>query len=269
RAPGPPIPSGKDESLSTEQLLQKGKALLERHSYFRARTSLEKVLSRPDATRDTIADVNLLIADAYFEDGGIINLADALSRYTSFLNFYPTHPKADYAQYQLGLCYLKQALGPDKDQDTTRKALDAFAEVEKQHPASEWVERAHEQMRICRERLAEAEMRVGLFYVKRSAWEGAIDRFRDLIGKYPMYSRLDRTYFELARALDEVKKSDEAVIYYQKILESFPRSRYAQDARDAIHDETASPEKTAEADKDKRSSESRVAVPPKPAQGGS
>lgn len=237
------IPRGKDRNLTIDQLLQKGKALLERRKYFRARATLEQIQSRPDASRDTLADVNLLIADAYFHDGGVINLAESLSRYTSFLTFYPTHPRADYAQYHLGLSYLKQALAPDKDQATTRKALEAFRLVEAEHPASEWVGPAREQMLKCKERLAEAEVRVGLFYMKRKAWKGAVERFRSVLDGYPQYSRLDRAYFELARSLRKARRPDEALIYYRQLLERFPGSHYASDARDALGAEVKPPEK--------------------------
>ncbi len=261
-------PKGKDDDLSTVQLLERGKLLLERRKYFRARTTLEKALGRQDATREILADVNLLIADAYYLDGGILNLAEALSRYTSFLTFYPSHPKADYVQYQLGLCYLKQALGPDKDQSTTRKAMEAFREVEKQHPASEWVEPAAGQLKICRERIAESEMRVGLFYVRRSAWPGAIARFRNILEAYPGYSELDRAYFELARALEESHRRDEALIYFQRILEKFPESRYAAEARDAVVEGAAAAERTAEGGEGDESKPRRADAPPSPVPGG-
>ena len=240
------VPKGKDSALTIEQLFAKGEAYIQRRKYFRARATLEQIQGRPDATREMLADVTLLIADAYFFDGGIINLAEALSRYTSFLTFYPSHPKADYAQYQLGLSYLKQALAPDKDQATTLKALEAFREVERQHPSSDWAERAREQMQICREKLAESHMRVGLFYVKRGAWPGAIERFRAILEEYPLYSRLDRTYFELARALGATNRRDESMIYFQKMLEAFPDSRYAAEAREALGSGQQPPE-TAEA----------------------
>ncbi len=262
------VPRGKDDALTTAQLVEKGKALMERRKYFRARASLEKALGREDATRELLAEVNLLIADAYYHDGGILNLAEALSRYTSFLTFYPTHPKADYAQYQLGLCYLKQALGPDKDQSTTRKALDAFREIQRRHPASEWVEPAANQIAICRERLAESEMRVGLFYAKRRAWSGAIDRFRRVLEEYPSYTDLDRAYFELARALEETKRREEALIYFQGILEKFPDSRYAAEARQALGQEASPAERTAEAGDGDASARHRGSDPPIPEPGG-
>ena len=261
------IPKGKDRDLTVDQLMAKGKGLLERRKYFRSRATLEQIQSRQDATREILADVNLLIADAYFFDGGIINLAEALSRYTSFLTFYPTHPRADYAQYQLGLSYLKQALSPDKDQAITVKALKSFREVEKQYPAGDWVGPAREQMRVCQERLALSEMKVGIFYMKRKSWPGAVERFRNVLERYPLYSQLDRTYFELARALIASHRSDEAIIYYRKMLDDFPDSRYSSDARDALEDQQALPA-TAEAGEKTESSEHRGATPLRPGEGG-
>jgi outer membrane protein assembly factor BamD len=249
------VPKDKDAALTPRQIYDKGVGLMRRGRYFRAREVLEKVLGRTNAGPELLADTTLAIADAYYYDGGVINVAEALSRYTSFLTFYPTHPRADYAQYQLGMSYLKQALGPDKDQSTTRDALDAFRKVELNHPASGFVTAAREKADECRERLAETEVRVGLFYLKREAWAGAADRFRTVLESYPRYSRRDRVYFLLAQALKGSNKLPEAQIYFQKVLDEYPASRYAGQARQALAagDEDASGRR-AEAPKEKKSS---------------
>jgi len=239
--------SDASRSMTAQQIYEKGMALFKGHHYFRARTILDKALSKPGVTRDLVADVNLALADAYYYDGGIINIAEALSRYTSFLTFYPAHARADYAQYQLGLCYLKQALGPDRDQATTRKALDELQKVVKEHPDSEWADKARVKIGEARERLAESEMRVGLFYLKHKAYDGAIDRFRKVLEDYPGYSHLDRAYYELADALKSARKLDEAMLYYKKVLELFPDSRYVSRAQNAIADVNEGHSSTAEA----------------------
>jgi outer membrane protein assembly factor BamD len=230
----------KARTKSAQQMYDEGKALLDRGRYFRARTHLDRALSKPGVTRDLVADVNLALADAYFYDGGIINVAESLSRYTSFLTFYPAHPRADYAQYQLGLSYLKQALGPDKDQDTTHKALEQLRKVVREHPDSEWAGKAREQMAVCRERLAESELLVGVFYQKRKAYNGAAERFKELLDKYPGYSHRDRVFFELAESLKAMRKTAEALTYFQKIVDEFPDSRYHGRARSAVEDASSS-----------------------------
>lgn len=247
-------PKDKDAGLTPSQIYEKGTSLSRRGHYYRAREVLEKVLSRANVGPEILGNTNLAIADAYYYDGGIINVAEALSRYTSFLTFYPSHPRADYAQYQLGLCYLKQALGPDKDQATTRQALDAFRKVETGYPTSDFVAAAREKSDACRERLAEAELRVGKFYMKRKAYDGAVSRFKTVLEDYPRYSRKDEVTFLLAQALRSARKGEEALLYFQKIVDEFPKSRYASQARQALESPPDSSGKTAEAPREKKSS---------------
>ncbi len=247
-------PGSKGSELTAEQYYAQGMNYLDRRRFQRARRMFERAMSQPDVSRELVADASLGMADAYFRDGGIINVAEALSRYTSFLTFYPTHPSADYAQYQLARSYLKQALGPDKDQSTTRTALAEFRKVWRDHPDSEWADRAREKADECRERLAESEMRVGLFYKKGESYDGAIARFRVILEEYPRYSERDRVYFELAESLRASHKTDEALIYFQKLVEEYPDSRYVSQAHDILERSGAASGKTADASDEERSS---------------
>lgn len=258
----------KARGTTAQQMYNDGKALLDRGKYFRARSILDRALSKPGVTREIVADVNLALADAYFYDGGIINVAEALSRYTSFLTFYPTHPRADYAQYQLGLAYLKQALGPEKDQDTTRKALDQLRKVARSHPNSEWADKAREQITVCRERLAKSELLVGVFYHKRKAYAGAIDRFKNLLEAYPGFSSRDQVFFELAESLKALRRADEAVIYFRKIIDEFPDSRYRGRAQSAVKEFSGDgAERTADAKQDQNAVDVRTGEAPAPSGG--
>jgi len=248
------ISKDRDAGLTPAQLYEKGVGYSRKGRYYHARQILEKILSRAGVGPETLANTNLAIADAYYYDGGVINVAEALSRYTSFLTFYPSHARADYVQYQLGLCYLKQALGPDKDQVTTRQALDAFRRVESGFPTSEFVTAAREKADLCLQRLCESQMRIGLFYMKRKAWDGAIGRFRSVLTECPRYSRRDETTFRIAQSLRASLKDAEAQLYFQKIVDEFPKSRYASQARQALESTEIPPGRTAEAPREKKSS---------------
>lgn len=247
------VPKDRDASLTPQQLYEKGTELSRRGHYYRARQILEKVLSRANVGPEILGNTNLAVADAYYYDGGIINVAEALSRYTSFLTFYPTHARADYAQYQLGLSYLRQALTPDKDQATTRQALDAFRKVETGFPASPFVALAREKADVCRQRLADADVRVGMFYAKRKAYEGAVSRFRSVLQEFPKYPHADQVTFLLAEALRGARKEEEARLYFQKVIDAYPKSRYRAQAVGALA-KRDSGEKTAETPREKKSS---------------
>ena len=46
----------------------------------------------------------------------------AINEFREFLSFYPTNPRADYAQYKLGFCHFKQMRAAQRDQTETRDA---------------------------------------------------------------------------------------------------------------------------------------------------
>jgi outer membrane protein assembly factor BamD len=230
----PKAPKDKYATLTAVQVYDVAMNRMHKKSYAAARETLQKVLGRSDATPDLIAKVHIALADAYFYDGGILNLAEAQSRYTNFLTFYPNHERADYAQYQLGLCYLKQTANPDRDQDETRKALAELTKVKTNYPNSEYLGPADAKADEARELLAEHEFRIGYFYFRRHSYAGAIQRFREVLNKYPNYSRKDHLYLRLGESLLGTSKDDEGRLYLQKLVAEFPKSRYVGEARSAL-----------------------------------
>ena len=66
-------------------------------------------------------EARLALADSYFQEGGVASFILGAAEYREFGNLYPSHPKAEYAQYQVGECYYRQRRPPDRDQ-TTRTA---------------------------------------------------------------------------------------------------------------------------------------------------
>lgn len=231
----PKAPKDKYAGMTAKQIFDLAERRMKRRSWFTAREVLQKVLGRPDATPDLVAKVHLALADAYFYDGGVLNLAEALSRYTNFLTFYPNHDRADYAQYQLGLCYLKQAASPDRDQTQTRKALAELEKVGQNYPGSSYVAPADTQAAKARELIAEHDFRIGSFYHRRKAWAGAAKRLREVLEAYPDYSRKDRLYLMLGESLISLDKREEGRLYLEKLLAEFPSSRHAHEARDLLN----------------------------------
>lgn len=207
-----------------------GMRQIERGKYGKARRTLESALGRATTTPEIVAKVHLGLADAYFLDGGLLNLAEALSRYTNFLTFYPNNERADYAQYQLALCYLEQALSPDRDQTQTRKALAEFLKVKSQYPNSPYVSRAMEKADEARERLAEAEYRIARFYFRTGAWNGALERFREILDQYPLYSGKARVYLHMGLTLMELDRGDEGRLYLEKVIAEYPETTAAYEA---------------------------------------
>lgn len=227
-------PQDRFAGMTAEQIYEIASKQIEKKQYLRARTTLQKALGRSDLTPDLISRVHLALADAYFYDGGVLNLAEALSRYTNFLTFYPNHARADYVQYQLGLCYLKQLLNADRDQAQTKKAIEELVKVRNLYPSSDYAGQAEQKADEAREVLAEHDFRIASFYYKQRAYSGAVQRFRDILESFPNYSRKDRLYLTLGQSLFALDKKDEGRLYLQRLLGEFPDSRYAGEAKQLL-----------------------------------
>ena len=57
-------------------------------------------------------DAKLGIGDTYLGEGTADGLERALNEFREFLAFFPTNPRADYAQYKLGMTHFRQMRAP-------------------------------------------------------------------------------------------------------------------------------------------------------------
>ena len=225
---GPKKP--KASAKPVQQLYDQAMAQLEKGNYYKSRSLLEQIVASGNSDQDLAADVQLAMADTYFGRKGVLNLADAMSRYTTFLTFYPTHEKADYAQYRLAMCHLRQVYSPDRDQAETYTALAEFQKVLTLYPDSPYVDLAGEKINDCMELLADHDFKVGRFYHQKAAYLGAVDRFMDILDQFPRYSRKDRVYYYLSESLIRSNRWEEADVYLRKLNETYPDSEYVKKA---------------------------------------
>ena len=132
---------------------------------------------------------DLAIADMAFERD---DYAGAASAYQDFVKSHPSHAKADYAAFRVGLSHYEDKssdwflLPPsyEKDQTPVRQALEAFQRFVIGYPKSELITRARDLINDCRERLAAHDRYVAGFYIKRQAWRGAAARLISLADNY-------------------------------------------------------------------------------------
>ncbi len=177
------------------------------------------------------ADAKLGIGDSYLGENTAESRVLAINEFREFLTYYPTHPRADYAQYKLGLAHFVQMLAPQRDQTETKEAIREFETFLELYPNSKYAAEVRAKLREARDRLGEAEYRVGLFYFRIKWYPGAIDRFKGLLAADPDYTRRDAVYFYLAESLVKVNRPAEALPYYERLLAEFTASEYLDDAK--------------------------------------
>ena len=225
-------------SKSKEELFEKGKGLIDRKKYEAGRKYLTFVFET--YPNDPLGrDALLLVADSFFKQGGTSGYTEARFRYRDYLNRYPGASRRDYARYQFALTYDKEIERPDRDQTSTREAIEQYRALIREYPTSGFAGAARERVRVLSDLLAEHEFSVGFFYMRKGAPSAALARFTDLEQKYPEYGARDRLFFYSARVLEKLGRREEANRYYGRVITEFPDSEFARKARDARGEKAA------------------------------
>ena len=194
------VPQGTTEP--DKFLYEKGNESLEKHRWLTAREYFRRILDtypqsnyRPDA--------KLGIGDSYLGENSTESLILAVNEFREFLTFYPTSPRADYAQLKLGMTHYKQMRKPQRDQSETREAIHEFETFVERYPNSALMEEGRQRLREARDRLSTHEYEVGVFYFKQRWYPGAIDRLRALLKVDPGFTQSRRRVLLPRRIADE------------------------------------------------------------------
>jgi outer membrane protein assembly factor BamD len=200
-------------------------ALYQKGRYLDARAIL---LPLEDSARavDIQEKVKLLIADTYFEQGGALNLTEALARYKSFLTFFPSSENAAYAQYQLGRSYFKQLGHPDRDQSFTDQAIFEYQKLIDNYPDSEYVAAAQKDVLEAKARRAQHEFEVAQFYWDWNDKTAAAKRLEIVLKERPELPMREKALWMCAQALYDTGKREEGDAYAARLAADYPGSAY-------------------------------------------
>lgn len=220
-----------------EALFEKGKALVAKKKYDQGRKYLNYVFETyPNETvgREAL----LLVADSYFQQKSAASYTEARYRYRDYLNRYPGAPNRDYARYQFAYCYDKEHETPDRDQTATREAIEQYRALIREFPDSGYSGAGRERIRRLTDLLAEHDFGVGYFYLRKGSTAAALSRFVEVEQRFPDYGSRDKLFFYQAKALSRLGRTGEAASYYNRVLEEFPQSEFAKQARKEIGKKT-------------------------------
>lgn len=235
----PPGTTNADQFLFTQgQVALKDRKWLQAREYFRQIVdNYPQSEYRPDA--------KLAVGDTYIGEDTTESLLLGINEYREFLTFYPTHARADHAQYRLSYAYTQQMLGADRDQSATRDAIKELELFVQRYPNSALLPEAQKLLRESLDRLSESSYRVGFYYYRAKYYAGAIDRFREIVKSDPEYTGRDAVYFYLAESLmrlaDQVPdqaaaRKAEALPYYERVVTEFEQSEYLERSKKRIEE---------------------------------
>ena len=161
----------------------------------------------------------------------------AIDAADQFLRENPTHPRCDYAWYMKGMINfervpykLERWLGVDMAKRPPTDALaavNAFGTVVARYPKSEYAHDAQRRMIYLRNRLAEYEVNVARYYIRRGAYLAAAQRAQRAIEQYDGAPAIRDGLEIMIDAYGRLGLSDLKAGVEKVYAENFPQARPA------------------------------------------
>lgn len=216
-----------DEGFNAERSFAKANKLIDDKDYDAARRILLEIRNR-DLSKKFAPLAELRIADSYVKEE---EPELAAAEYRKFIDMFPDHRLACYAQYQIAMIYFDQIEGPERGYSGAAQALAEFQKLKRDYPRNPYGDIIALRIQKCWNTIADYEFLVGKFYMNKDSYDAAIGRFEGLVRKYPKYKNMDRVLLDLAICYREKGLDDRAAEYFGKLLDSYPNSPLAARAK--------------------------------------
>jgi len=174
----------------------------------------------------------------YYRKGEKESATDAADQ---FLRENPTHPRCDYAWYMKGLVDFERVpwkferwFGVDmarRPPASAVSAMTAFGNVVQRYPKSDYAHDAQRRMIYLRNRLAEYEINVARYYIKRGAYLAAAQRAQRSIEQYDGAPAMREALEIMIESYDRLGLDDLKTNVQQTYAANFPDTRPATTRR--------------------------------------
>ena len=229
-----------DYSVSAQKNYDKGMKELEDKDWIAASKYFGFIKTRfPYSKYAVLAELRL--ADAEF---GAEQYLEAIDSYRLFIKFHPTHEMVanGYASFRIGEGYYRQLSGDfwlfppsfEKDQSSTEDAANELKTFLDKYPDSPFRDKAKDILKQVGKRLADHEWYVARYYWNRDKPMGTVIRLRRLLERYRGVGYDEEALWLLGRAYVAVAMPDRARGAWTELVEKFPKSAHAADARTAL-----------------------------------
>ena len=212
------------DTMNADELAAKAHGYIKKKKHDDAIQYVGELISRyPDHPK--VGKYKILLAELQFKAK---NYSAAKELYDNFSEFFPSDKHAEYARYKTILSSFYQTLPADCDQSYTEETVKLCKDYLGKDSASKYRSDVEKILAQNQERLADKEVYVFDFYLRKQQFDAARSRLAYLKEKFGKQETLQPkiAYLEYKLALKE-KKYDLADEHKNKLLASYPESRFA------------------------------------------
>jgi outer membrane protein assembly factor BamD len=223
---------GDDAKSGPEVIYARAQKAMKNSSYGEAIKQLEALQSRfPFSEPARQSQLDLIWA--YYKNHEVDPAIDAAD---TFIRENPTNSRVDYAYYMKGLVYferqsnwLERKFNVDLSKRppiNARKSFEAFQQLIEKFPHSQYVGDSRQRMIFMRNRLADFELHVALYYMRRGAYVGAINRAKYCVENYDGAPAVKGAMKVLVDAYRDLKMTDLASNAERVYADNYPDSAH-------------------------------------------
>ena len=204
--------------------------LLEAGNYAEAAKEFDEV-ERQHPYSQWASRAQVMAAFAYYQNN---NYDEAILTADRYIQLHPGNKDAAYAYYLIGQSYYEQISDVKRDQRMTQLAQNAFMEVLRLYPDSEYGRDAKLKVELTQDHLAGKEMDIGRWYQGREEYVGAINRFHKVLLDYQTTSHVPEALLRMVECYLALGVVKEAQIAAAVLGYNVPGSTWYLDAFDLL-----------------------------------
>ena len=217
-----------------KQLFEKAMKDLQKSRFTVARLTLQTLINTyPDS--EYLPPAKYALAESFYRENTTASQTQAEAEFKDYITFFPTSELAPDAQLKIALTHVRRMDSPDRDRTQAVLAEAELKTMIESYPDSRLLDEAKQKLIGVQEVLAQGDNSVANFYYQRRAYAAAMARYKQVMNKYPDYSKMPDTLYFLAESLRLTDNAAEAAIYYARIVTDHPLSaRVAQAKQNLI-----------------------------------
>jgi len=225
------IENNKKKAIATDvDIYKKARLLIEQNDFKNAFNEFESLLLNYPFSKLALKS-EITSAYSLYEDNQI---QKAINKLNGFIEMNPSGELTIYAHYLLGMCYYIQTSQKGRDASLSLKALNYFQIIEAKYPNSKYAKDSKLKILYLKNRLAENELAVGKFYLKKNAQVSAINRFKVILEKFQNTAVIPETLYRLSEALLITGLKEEAQKSIAILNYNFPQNEWASHSKSLL-----------------------------------
>ena len=161
-------------------------------------------------------EAELRIAHAHYKNR---QYPEAVAAFNDFQRMHPMSAHLPEVYYLLGMSYMDQMRTIDRDQSASENAHGWFRVVLDRYPESSYADKARHEIAVCREALAEHELYITTYYLKRDNVKAGENRVKSIVEIYPDTRAATRALDRLAAAYEKAGEARQAELARAAVAE--------------------------------------------------